>query len=269
MTRAERAAARQAWDAAGPLYDEFAASLRPAAEHLLDALHLQPGLRLLDLACGTGLLALAAATRGLHVTGIDFAPCLVAAAQQQAALTGTDVDYLVGDIENLPFAARVFDAVLSNIGSIFASSPRQLVDEVARVLRPPGRFAFTAWISSAMHVRLMTLTCVAQTTPAPAGPGMFDWGCLDYCAAELGHQFEIEFIDEGNAPLVCPSPSAAVELLLYRALGPLVHAFAQLPPAGQLAVHSACVRLLTDCLLPDGSIHIDRPYLVIVARLRG
>jgi hypothetical protein len=70
---------------------------------------------------------------------------------------------------------------------------------------------------------------------------------------------------EGNAPLRCPSPSDAVDLLFHRALGPTVYLFNSFEPATQLKAHEALIALLRDCLTGDGAVDLARDYLLVRA----
>ncbi len=108
---------------------------------MLDALHLRPGLRLLDVACGPGYVAGAAAALDVEVTGIDYAPGMVRAAQARFP----DLDFQVGDAEALPAADASYDAVACNMGLFHMGNPPKAIREAARVLRKGGRFSFSQW----------------------------------------------------------------------------------------------------------------------------
>jgi len=95
----------------------------------------------LDAGCGTGFLALELAARGHRVTGIDFAPSMVARAREKAAASGLAVRFDQGDAENLPFAAGSFDLVVSRHVLWTLPHPERALDEWLRVLRPGGRLA--------------------------------------------------------------------------------------------------------------------------------
>jgi SAM-dependent methyltransferase len=127
-------------------YEETAAELEPAAEHLVSLAGLRSGERVLDVACGTGNAALIAAGLGADVTGLDSAPRLVEVARARAAAEGLDVAFVVGDAQDLPFPDAGFDAALSVFGVIFAEDAARALGELVRVLQPGGRAVVSAWL---------------------------------------------------------------------------------------------------------------------------
>ena len=133
---------RQGWEqVALPYHDTFALLTAQSVEPLLDAVQTGPGTRLLDVACGPGAAAAAAARRGARPIGIDFAETMVA----QAARLHPDIPFRAGDAEALPFEAGAFDAVVVNFGMLHFARPDRALAEAQRVLRPGGLLAFTVW----------------------------------------------------------------------------------------------------------------------------
>jgi 2-polyprenyl-3-methyl-5-hydroxy-6-metoxy-1,4-benzoquinol methylase len=104
-------------------YDYFSRFMASSAPQFLDPLALSPGTTLLDVACGSGQVALVAAERGLKVTGVDIATNLVLAARARAAAAGVDVQFDEGDAEALPYPDATFDVVASLFGAMFAPRP--------------------------------------------------------------------------------------------------------------------------------------------------
>ena len=103
------------------------------------------GQRVLDVACGTGVVAVTAARRGAKVSGLDLTPVLIERARKNASIAGVDIDFVEGDAEALPYPDASFDVVLSQFGHIFAPRPAGVVKEMLRVLKPGGRIAFSTW----------------------------------------------------------------------------------------------------------------------------
>jgi ubiquinone/menaquinone biosynthesis C-methylase UbiE len=133
---------RAGWEAAAELYaDAFERFTTQAIEPLLDAVGAGPGVRLLDVACGPGWLAVAAAHRGASVVGIDFAASVVAEAQRRHP----GLDLRQGNAEVLPLGDGEFDAVAMSFGLLHLARPEQALREAHRVLRPGGKLAFTVW----------------------------------------------------------------------------------------------------------------------------
>jgi SAM-dependent methyltransferase len=128
------------WQQAAADYDgSFLPATRLFAEPLLDAAG-APG-RLLDLACGTGVVTSAALSRGFDAVGLDFSPAMLAAARRREP----GLDRREGDAEAPPFADASFDAVVSSFGGHHVERPRRALAEAHRMLRPGGRLAFTLW----------------------------------------------------------------------------------------------------------------------------
>jgi SAM-dependent methyltransferase len=115
------------------------------AEQLCETADLQAGWRVLDVATGSGNAALAAARRGCEAVGIDYVPALLERGRIRAEAEHLSVDFLAGDVEQLPFPAAAFDAVVSIYGVMFAPDHRRAASELVRVCRPGGRIALACW----------------------------------------------------------------------------------------------------------------------------
>jgi SAM-dependent methyltransferase len=130
------------WQRAAEHYaDAFGALTAQTAPALLEAVAARPGSTLLDVACGPGFIAAAAAERGLRVVGLDFSAAMVA----EAARRYPSITFREGDAEQLPFDAETFDAVTMNFGLLHLARPDAAIREAHRVLRPGGRYACTIW----------------------------------------------------------------------------------------------------------------------------
>lgn len=145
-----------------------------------------PGQRVLDVGCGTGVVALAAARAGARATGIDLTPELIARARENSAIAQVEVDWHEGDVEQLPFADGAFDVVLSQFGHMFAPRPEVAVREMLRVLKPGGTIAFNTWPPELYTGAMFRL--VGQYLPPPP-PGVSpppQWGHPDLVRERLG-----------------------------------------------------------------------------------
>ena len=118
----------------------FAQATRGFIEDLLDAARVGAGMRVLDLACGPGLVAAAAVGRRALPVGLDFSSAMIALARADHP----GIRFEEGDAEVLPFADEAFDAVVANFGIHHVAEPNRALTEARRVLRPGGRVAFTS-----------------------------------------------------------------------------------------------------------------------------
>ncbi len=116
-----------------------------AAPRLVRFAAFNKGARVLDVGCGTGVVALTASRAGAKASGVDLTPELITRAKENAVLTKLEVDFHVGDAEELPFGESSFDVVLSQFGHMFAPRPAVVVKEMLRVLKPGGIIAFSTW----------------------------------------------------------------------------------------------------------------------------
>src|SRR3989475_11676167 len=137
-----KASQREAWKWFAPLSQ----ATTPSAARLVHFAGVRPGQIVLDVGCGTGVVAITARRAGAVVTGLDLTPELLAVARENAAIAEVDdIVWKEGDIENLPFRDGEFDVVLSQFAHIFAPRPEVATKELLRVLKPGGRIAFSTW----------------------------------------------------------------------------------------------------------------------------
>ena len=128
-------------EVSGTYHDSFGKFTRQAAAPLLDAVGAEKGTRLLEVACGTGAVAEAAAERGAAATGLDYVASMV----EEARRLHPGVEFREGDAEALPFGDATFDGVVCNFGMRHFPHPEQAMAEAFRVLVQGGWFAFTDW----------------------------------------------------------------------------------------------------------------------------
>lgn len=126
------------------------------------------GAEVLDVACGTGVVALTAARLGARVTGVDLTPELVAQAKENAAVMQLEGTFLEGDAEALPLPDATFDFVVSQFGHMFAPRPDVTIKELLRVLKPGGTLAFSTWPPE-LFVGRNFMLMGKYSPPPPAG----------------------------------------------------------------------------------------------------
>lgn len=145
------------------------------AELLCEAVDLRAGERVLDVACGNGNAALAAARRFCQVTGIDYVPALLERARLRATAEGLDVTFQEADAEALPFPDGHFDAVLSTCGAMFAPNQEQTARELLRVCRPGGRIGMVNWTPDS-YVGALFRAIGGHVPPPPGVRPPVQWG---------------------------------------------------------------------------------------------
>jgi len=173
-------------------FDYIARSYSPGASAFIERLNLEPGLRVLDVACGTGNLSLPAGRAGAAVTGVDIAANLLETARANARKEGLQVEFVEGDAEGLAFPDASFDVVVSMFGAMFAPRPDLVARELLRVCRPGGRIAMANWTAGGFVGQMFKLT--GSYVPPPAlMPSPIQWGAEEIVQERLGSGATLEF----------------------------------------------------------------------------
>ncbi len=156
---------RTGWEAGD--YPRVGNTLQLMAERLVEAADIHAGQRVLDVACGQGNAAIAAARRFTDSTGVDYVPSLLAQGRERAEAEHLPVTFTEGDAEQLPAPAASFDATLSTVGVMFAPNQERAAAELVRVTRPGGKIALASWTPSGL-VGVLFKT-IGKYAPPPAG----------------------------------------------------------------------------------------------------
>ncbi|MDQ6824309.1 MAG: class I SAM-dependent methyltransferase [Candidatus Eremiobacteraeota bacterium] len=153
------------------------AGLLLVGERLCDDIDLCAGKSVLDVACGSGNTALAAARRGCSVTGLDLVDSLTERARLRSQAEGYSITYLVGNAEQLPFEDAAFDVVLSTFGVMFAPDQERAANELMRVCRPRGTIAMANWTPESLPGELFKVSS-AYMPPPPGVKPAIEWGTV-------------------------------------------------------------------------------------------
>jgi SAM-dependent methyltransferase len=180
-----KAAQREGWASFVPV--EIIST--PPAAKLVKFAEVGRAQQVLDVACGTGVVAITAARRGAKARGLDLTPALLERAKKNADIAGVDVEFIEGDAEALPYPDAAFDVVLSQFGHIFAPRPAIALKEMLRVLKPGGRIAFSTWPPEHFTGRMFAFIARHMPPPppgaeAPAPPPL--WGDPNVVRERLG-----------------------------------------------------------------------------------
>src|ERR671910_2198277 len=165
--------------------------LLPLGPRLVEACGIGPGMRVLDVAAGTGNASIPAAQRGASVTASDLTPELLEAGRAKAEADGLELEWVEADAENLPFADESFDVVMSSIGAMFAPQHQKVADELVRVCRPGGTIGLLSWTPEGQIGALFrTMGPFAPPPPPGAQPAPL-WGSEEHLRGLLGERVRL------------------------------------------------------------------------------
>jgi ubiquinone/menaquinone biosynthesis C-methylase UbiE len=243
-------------------YAAVADKIATAGETIVERAGIEPGMEVLDVACGTGNATIPAAKVGARVTGVDFAPALLEVARERGADAMVEVEWVEGDAQDLPFEDDSFERVISIFGHMFAADHVRTADELKRVCQPGGRVAIACWTPEG-KIGAMFRTIGAIMPPPPEGfqPPVL-WGTEEHVRELLGE--EVEF-SRHHVEWVESSVESYAEFM-ENSFGPLLNARETL---GDETVHDAYLAYLHEANeADDGTLRFQGEYLVSVVPVR-
>lgn len=220
------------WEAGD--FSEVAKHIEKSAEEFVDRLDIKPGIKVLDVACGSGNLAVLAAQKGADVTGLDLADNLVEAAKRRAEKMGLDIRFEQGDAEAMPYEDNSFDLVMTMFGAMFAPRPDLVADELIRVCKPGGRIAMANWTPEGFTGQMFKLS--TKYVPPPDMPPPVQWGVPDTVKERFGDRVSELSMNKRLADMVFEFPPAEVVNFFRTYFGPTVMTFKQLSESDQNAL---------------------------------
>lgn len=242
-------------------------TLQIVGESLCEAADVRAGELVLDVACGNGNAALAAAHRFARVVGVDYVPALLAKAESRSRAEGLEIAWIEGDAEALPFPDAAFDVVVSTFGVMFAPNHAATAGELLRTCRPGGRIALANWTPEGFIGELFKV--VGRHVPPPAGvqpPSL--WGRKEHLAALFQDQVSELSIEKRYFNFRYTSASHFIDTFrdFY---GPTLKAFAALSPERAVDLE-ADLRALLAKYNRDGerSLIVPAEYVEVVATRR-
>ena len=222
-------------------YAVVGTTLSITGELLCEAIDLQAGERVLDVACGNGNAALAAARRFAEVTGVDYVPALIERARERANAERLPVTFQVGDAEALPVPDAAFDAVVSIFGVMFTPDQERAAAEMLRACRPGGRIGLVNWTPDSFIGQVFKT--IGRHVPPPAG---LRSPMLSGTEERLRELFAdgISTLQVTRRQYVFRYHSAEHWLEVFRTYyGPMTRTFAALPAEGQAALEAELLDL--------------------------
>jgi ubiquinone/menaquinone biosynthesis C-methylase UbiE len=267
--RALKAATRAMW-ALGD-YHRFATELMwEIGPEVVAACGVSPGQRVLDVAAGTGNVAIRAAEAGARVVALDLAPEHLEAGRREAAARGVALDWVEGDAEALPFGDGEFDVVTSSFGAMFAPDHRRVADELLRVCRPGGTIGMANFTPEGLGAEFFGVLAPYAPPPPAGAPAPVMWGSEDHVRELFGERVSLEMTRRRYVERA-PSPRDYREFY-KRTFGPAVAIYASLGDQPERA--AALDRDFLDFAVranrgPSGgpaSYHYE--YLMVVGRKR-
>jgi ubiquinone/menaquinone biosynthesis C-methylase UbiE len=255
---------RAVWDAGE--YAELSPFIADVGELVVARAGIEPGMQVLDVACGTGNAARPAARSGARVTGLDLTPRLLEAGRAKASTEGLEIEWREGDAENLPFEEGRFDRVVSTFGHMFAPRHQRTADEMARVCREGGAIVMATWEPDGVVGQIFK-TAGPYMPPLPdyASPPVL-WGSEPYVRerfanAATGFEFEhhVNRID-------WESIEAFADFFMAR-FGPMVTARALLGDRFE-ELRQKIVEIWRKANeATDGTLRLPQQYLLSIVRL--
>ena len=241
-------------------FNEIARQNVVMAEALCEAVDPHPGQRVLDVACGSGTAALVAERRYCEVTGLDYAPGLIERAKVRARANGQDVDFQVGDAQDMPFPDDSFDVVLSVYGVQFAPDQERAARELLRVCKPGGKIGLASPIPEGWSGDWFAAH--AQYVPPPPGiESPLRWGTGDGLDELLGEGTQSVENTHRTARQYYRSVDHAVEVFSTY-FGPTITALDKLDAEGQVELRNDLREVFSRYnRATDGTAIVENRYL--------
>lgn len=237
----------------------------PAAARLVRFAGVTAGTRVLDVGCGTGVVAITAARLGAEVEAIDLTPELLERACENGAVAEVKVEWREGDAEELAFEDEEFDVVLSQFAHIFAPRPEVALKEMLRVLRPGGTIAFSTWPPESLVGRTQEVRARYTPPPPVTVPAPTLWGDPTIVAQRFGKVVTDIVFDRDSVRFPALSPQH-YRLTIERSAGPIIKVIEELAATDPARLQS--FRREFDAVVADYTLDnvVRQDYLLTRAR---
>jgi len=264
--RLQRRVQRYGWNKAAAHYESFwSEQLRPAQDLMLSLAALQPGERVLDIACGTGLVTFRAADAvgpSGHVAASDISEDMVAAVAATAATRGIAGDFRRMDAETLEFSDASFDAVVCGLGLMYVAEPPNALREMRRVLRPGGRAAAAVWGARKNCGWAEIFPIVERRTASDVCPMFFALGTGGTMAQSFRDAGFTDVREERiSVPIVFPTAEAAIGAAFVG--GPVALAYSRFDDPTREGAHAEYLESIDPYRRGD-SYHVPGEFVAVV-----
>jgi ubiquinone/menaquinone biosynthesis C-methylase UbiE len=247
-------------------FGRVAQYIATSASEFVDGLGIPAGVRVLDVACGTGNTAIPAARAGAEVIGVDIATNLIEQARKRAASEGVNAMFEEGDAENLAFPDDSFDYVITMYGAMFAPRPEVVASELLRVCKAGGEVVMANWTPRGFigqQFRIMA----QRVPPPPAIPAPILWGDEDVVRQRFAHGVSHLALISRKVMFRYPFPPKDVVQFFRTYFGPTQTAFARLDADGKAALAAELAAHMEEHnLATDGTTMVEGEYLEVRAR---
>lgn len=236
------------------------------AEELAESLEIVPDERVLDVACGSGNGAIAAARRawGGNVVGCDFVPALLERGRERAAAERLDVEFVEGDASDLPFDDAEFDVVMSTFGAMFAPDQEKTAAELLRVCKSGGRVGMANWVPDS-GVGQMFMTVAKHAPPPPGVQPPLLWGSEDRLRELFGDGISDLRVERRASRQTFRSVDHWLDFFRTY-FGPTKVAFERAGPEGEAALEADLRKFLAEAnTAGDRALVLEPEYLEVVA----
>ncbi|HLA94530.1 MAG TPA: class I SAM-dependent methyltransferase [Pyrinomonadaceae bacterium] len=245
-------------------FSEVAKHIETVAEQFVERLNIQPGMKVLDVACGSGNLAIVAAQKGADVKGIDIADNLIEAAIKRAAAAGLNIEFQVGDAEAMPYEDGEFDLVMTMFGAMFAPRPDVTASELLRVCKPGGIIAMANWTPEGHAGQMFKVS--GKYLPPPNMPPPVQWGVPEMVAERFGDRVSDLKTTPRLADMTFEYGPAEVVEHFKTYFGPTIMAYKLIAPENHEAFRSDMEALWAlNNTATDGTTLVNSEYLEVIA----
>ena len=249
------------WEAGD--FSKVAQHIEQAAADFVGRLDIRPGMKVLDVACGSGNLAVLAAERGAEVTGIDIAENLVNTAKRRAAKSGLEIKFEQGDAEAMPYEDNTFDLVMSMFGAMFCPRPEITASELIRVCKPGGTIAMANWTPTGFTGQMFKLS--TKYLPPPNMPPPVQWGDTEVVRERLAGVSDIKTTPR-IAEMTFDFPPEGVVEFFKTYFGPTVMTFKTIAEEDHEPLTNDMVELWAENnQATDGTTRALGEYLEVIA----